>query len=127
MNLVRQILTALWAAILAGLNAFFALTFYGVWAESDGSYSSMLFWRSVAVPAVLAALCLLALIYIKALWAVIAFAVVNFGFGVLGALQGFQMSVELTIGVLILIVPTYLLLRWDMSARKRDINPAEEF
>jgi hypothetical protein len=126
MDLLRNIITAIWCAIVIGTNVF------GLMLLARLLGPDMLQAPGVLLPAVkmglLAGFGLLALVSTKFLWAILAVATLALLLGVT-----YDLFVERIwrpssmMSGLFVIIPTYLLARWNTAARKTDFNPVKEF
>ncbi|WP_370237244.1 MULTISPECIES: hypothetical protein [Henriciella] len=126
MNLLRNILTAIWCAVIIGLNVFGLITLIQV-VGLDGAISAGA-WLWTAKLALMAVLGVMSLASTKFLWAVLAVAVLWMLLGV-----SFDLLAQRTWrsgglqGALFTIIPTYLLARWNTAVRKAEFNPVKEF
>ncbi|MEQ8559500.1 MAG: hypothetical protein RIB03_14390 [Henriciella sp.] len=126
MNLLRNILTAIWCAVIIGTNVFGLIMVARVFGMD------LLQSEITLLPAVKMVLMtgfgLMALVSTKYLWAMLAVAafamLLGFAHDVL-AQRVWRPSTML--GDLFVIIPTYLLARWNTAARKSDFNPVKEF
>lgn len=126
MDLLRNIITAIWCAIVIGTNVF------GLMLLARVLGPDMLQAPGVLLPVIkmglLAVLGLLALVSTKFLWAILAVATLALLLGVT-----YDLFVERIwrpssmMSALFVIIPTYLLARWNTAARKSDFNPVKEF
>ena len=126
MELLRNIITAIWCAIVIGTNVF------GLMLLARVLGLDMLQAPGVLLPAakmgLLAGLGLLALVSTKFLWAILVVATLALLLGVT-----YDLFVERIwrpssmMSGLFVIIPTYLLARWNTAARKSDFNPVKEF
>ena len=122
MNLFRNILTAIWCAVIIGTNVF-GLMVLVRYVGFDGVVDLV-----GLKMALMAGLGLLSLVSTKFLWAVLAMAVLWMLFSL-----SFELFVQRAwrpssmLSSLFTIVPTYLLARWNTAARKSDFNPVKEF
>lgn len=126
MNLLRNILTAIWCAVIIGLNVFGLITLIQV-VGLDGAISGGA-WLWTSKLALMAVLGVMSLASTKFLWAVLAVAVFWMLLGVsfdLLAQRAWRSGGLL--GALFTIIPTYLLARWNSAVRKAEFNPVKEF
>lgn len=125
-HLFRNILTAIWCALVIGTNAFGLILLVRV-VGVDGAILDGTWFLSTKL-ALMAGLGLLSLVSTKFLWAVLGVAVFWMLLGL-----GYDVLVQRTwrpgamLSSLFVIVPTYLLARWNAAARKTDFNPVKEF
>ncbi|WP_084396067.1 hypothetical protein [Henriciella aquimarina] len=126
MNLLRNILTAIWCAIIIGTNVFGLIMFARLFGVEGLQEPVMLLAASKM--ALLSAFGLIALISTKYLWAMLAVAVtatlLGLAHDLLVARNGEGPGL---FSSLFVIIPTYLLARWNTAARKTDFNPVKEF
>ncbi|WP_084418789.1 hypothetical protein [Henriciella litoralis] len=126
MKQLRNILTAIWCAIIIGANAFGLIVVLqavglSVFARSD-----------MALPVLqmilLSGFGVLSLISTKFLWVILAVSVVSMllGFGYEVLMQRVWRPASMLTG-LVLIIPTYLLARWNTLSRQTEFNPVKEF
>ena len=126
MDLLRNIITAIWCAIVIGTNVF------GLMLLARLLGPDMLQAPGVFLPVIkmglLAGLGLLALVSTKFLWAIVAVATLALLLGVTYDLfvQRIWRPSSMMSGLFV-IIPTYLLARWNTAARKSDFNPVKEF
>lgn len=128
MTMFRNILTAIWCAIIIGTNTFALIVtvqHFGLDMLAFGSLSLPIF-QMVA----LAVLGVMSLVSTKYLWAILAVAVISLlmsvGYDLFG--QGARVARPSSmLGSLALIIPTYLLARWNTLSREPDFNPVQEF
>ena len=126
MTLLRNILTAVWCAIVIGTNVFSLIVLLRV-VGVDVLQSPVMLLPAMKM-VLLTAFGLMALVSTKYLWAMLAVAA-------MALLLGFAHDVlfqrtwrpSSMLGGLFVIVPTYLLARWNSVARKTDFNPVKEF
>ena len=126
MNLLRNILTAIWCAIVIGTSVFALVLLMRVHGLDVTRETALM------LPAtqfsLLALFGFLSLVSTKFLWAVFAVAA-------MAALLG--LAHELLVArngegagladSLFLIIPTYLLARWNAAAPQTEFNPVKEF
>lgn len=126
MLMTRNILTAVWCAVVIGTNAFGLILLarnFGVDLFQVNGLTFATFHMGAMV-----AFGLISLISTKFLWAILALAV----FSMLLSL-GIDLVVHRVwrptslLGSLFIIVPTYLLARWNTLSRRSDFNPVKEF
>ncbi len=127
MNLFRNILTAIWCAVVIGLNVFGLIMFVRVYGLAG--LQEPLYLLPVAHLGLLSGLGVLALVSTKFLWAICAVAALSI---LLGLAQDVLLPRGVRapgfIGSLIILVPTYFLARWNTAAaQKSDFNPVKEF
>lgn len=126
MSLTRNILTAIWCAIVIGTNVFGLIMLVRVFGL-EGLMQPMLMFTASKM-ALLSGFSLMALISTKYLWAVLAVAVLTtllaLAHELLVTRNGEGPSL---LSSLFLIIPTYLLARWNTLARQSDFNPVKEF
>ena len=126
MHLFRNILTAIWCAVIIGTNIFGLIVVTRIYGLDVVNTPALLlpFVKMI----LLAGFGLLALLSTKYLWAVLAVASAALLLGL-----SHDVLVQRTwrpsgmLGGLFVIVPTYLLARWNTAARKTDFNPVKEF
>lgn len=127
MTLLRNILTAIWCAIVIGTNVFGLILIARVVGLDAVLVQPMIAFTSLKM-ALLAVFGVMALVSTKYLWAILAVA---------GTALLLTMSYDLLIqrvwrpsgmlNALFFIIPTYLLARWNTLARPREFNPVKEF
>ncbi|MGB3624897.1 MAG: hypothetical protein WA989_03655 [Henriciella sp.] len=126
MDLLRNILTAIWCAVIIGTNMFGLMIIARV-AGLDGLLADGT-WIMTSKLALMTGFGLAALVSTKFLWAILAVAVfwtllnLIFDFFVQGSWGS-----PSTMSGLFVIVPTYLLARWNSAVRKTNFNPVKEF
>lgn len=126
MTMLRNILTTIWCAVIIGTNVFALI----VLAQTYGGDLLMLgaLTFPVAQMIAMAALGVVSLVSTKYLWAILAVAVIS-----LLVSFGHEVFVQRVwrpsamMGSLIVIVPTYLLARWNSLSREPKFNPVQEF
>ena len=126
MSLLRNILTAIWCAVVIGTNVFGLIMLVRLFGME--SLQEPFMALAASRMALLSGFGLLALISTKFLWAVLAVAVLTtllaLAHELLVARNGEGPGL---VSSLFLIVPTYLLARWNTVAQKSDFNPVKEF
>ena len=126
MNLFRNILTAIWCAVIIGTNTFALI----VTAQHFGV--DVLALNSVLLPVVqmsaMIALGILSLVSTKYLWAILAVAVLSLLLTLANDLLVVRVwRPSAMLSSLLIIVPTYLLARWNSLSRETKFNPVQEF
>ena len=126
MSTLRNILTTIWCAVIIGTNTFALI----VTAQHFGV--DVLALNSVLLPVMqmsaMIVLGVLSLVSTKYLWAILAVAVLS----LLLTLANDLLMVRVwrpsaMLGSLLVIVPTYLLARWNSLSRETKFNPVQEF
>ena len=127
MTLLRNILTAIWCAIVIGTNVFGLILIARVVGLDAVLVQPMIAFASLKMT-LLAVFGVMALASTKYLWAIVAVA----GTALLLTLS-YDLLVQRVwrpsgmLNALFFIVPTYILARWNNVARKHDFNPVKEF
>lgn len=126
MQLLRNILTAILCAVIIGTNLFGLIVLWRAFGVDVAGEPGVL-WPAVQMGG-LTVFAILSLVSTKYLWVVLAIAamslLIGFGFDVLVQRVWRPSSM---LGSLFVIVPTYLLARWNSLARPTDFNPVKEF
>jgi hypothetical protein len=126
MNLFRNILTAIWCAVIIGTNIFGLILMVRVYGVDVVNGPALLL--PFAKMVLMAGFGLLSLISTKYLWAVLAIAATVLLLGLShDVLVQRSWRPSGMLGGLFVIVPTYLLARWNTAARKTEFNPVKEF
>ena len=126
MSTLRNILTTIWCAVIIGTNTFALI----VTAQHFGV--DVLALNSVLLPVVqmsaMIVLGILSLVSTKYLWAILAVAVLSLLLPLANDLLGMRVwRPSAMLGSLLVIVPTYLLARWNSLSRETKFNPVQEF
>lgn len=126
MSMLRNILTAIWCAVIIGTNTFALI----VTAQHFGV--DVLALNSVLLPVVqmsaMIALGILSLVSTKYLWAILAVAVLSLLLTLANDLLVVRVwRPSAMLSSLLIIVPTYLLARWNSLSRETKFNPVQEF
>ena len=126
MSTLRNILTTIWCAVIIGTNAFALI----VTARHFGV--DVLALNSVLLPVVqmsaMIVLGILSLVSTKYLWAILAVAVLSLLLTLAHDLLVVRVwRPSAMLGSLLVIVPTYLLARWNSLSRETNFNPVQEF
>lgn len=126
MSTLRNILTTIWCAVIIGTNTFALI----VTAQHFGV--DVLAVNSVLLPVVqmsaMIVLGILSLISTKYLWAILAVAVLSLLLTLANDLLVVRVwRPSAMLGSLLVIVPTYLLARWNSLSRETKFNPVQEF
>ncbi|MEM5517450.1 hypothetical protein WNY37_10855 [Henriciella sp. AS95] len=126
MDLTRNIITAIWCAVIIGTNVFGLIVLSQVVGMNALLSPGLLL--PVVKMALMAGFGLLALVSTKYLWFVLAVAVMALLLGLTYDIfiQRMWRSSGM-LGALATIIPTYLLARWNTAARKTNFNPVKEF
>ncbi|MEE2877687.1 MAG: hypothetical protein VX593_01660 [Pseudomonadota bacterium] len=126
MNLLRNITTAVWCAVIIGANLFGLIVVARLFGVEVLQRPDLLL--SVVKMVLLSGFGLLALVSTKYLWAILAVAafalLLGFSYDVLVQRVWRPSSM---LGGLFVVVPTYLLARWNAAAQKTVFNPVKEF
>ena len=126
MNLLRNILTAIWCAVIIGSNVFGLIMLWRLFGM-EVLQDSVLLLPALRMT-LLAGTGLAALVSTKYLWAVLAVAVIALLLGLAHDLLIQRIwRPSGMLGSLIVIIPTYLLARWNTAARRTEFNPVKEF
>ena len=126
MLMLRNIVTAVWCAVVIGTNAFALIVLARVYGGQMFELNGFAF-ASFNMMAMIA-LGVMSLISTKFLWAVLAVAVFSMFLSL-----GIDLLVHRVwrptslLGSLFIIVPTYLIARWNSLSRRSDFNPVKEF
>lgn len=126
MSMLRNILTAIWCAVIIGTNTFALIVtaqYFGV---------DVLALNSVLLPVVqmsaMIVLGILSLVSTKYLWAILAVAVLSLLLTLANDLLVVRVwRPSAMLSSLLIIVPTYLLARWNSLSRETKFNPVQEF
>ena len=126
MSMLRNIVTAVWCAVVIGTNTFALILV----ARNSGGQMFELDGFAFATFNMMAmiALGVISLISTKFLWAMLALALIS-----MFLTLGIDLLVHRIwrpaglLGSLFLIVPTYLIARWNSLSRRSDFNPVKEF
>lgn len=126
MTMLRNILTAIWCAVIIGTNTFALI----VTAQHFGV--DVLALNSVLLPVVqmsaMIVLGILSLVSTKYLWAILAVAVLSLLLTLANDLLVVRVwRPSAMLSSLLVIVPTYLLARWNSLSRETKFNPVQEF
>ncbi|HIG22964.1 MAG TPA: hypothetical protein EYG02_06930 [Henriciella marina] len=126
MSMLRNILTAIWCAVIIGTNTFALI----VTAQHFGV--DVLALNSVLLPVVqlsaMIVLGILSLVSTKYLWAILAVAVLSLLLTLANDLLVVRVwRPSAMLSSLLIIVPTYLLARWNSLSRETKFNPVQEF
>lgn len=126
MSTLRNILTTIWCAVIIGTNTFALI----VTAQHFGV--DVLALNSVLLPVVqmsaMIVLGILSLVSTKYLWAILAVAVLSLLLTLANDLLVVRVwRPSAMLGSLLVIVPTYLLARWNSLSRETKFNPVQEF
>ena len=126
MTMLRNILTAIWCAVIIGTNTFALI----VTAQHFGV--DVLALNSVLLPVMqmsaMIVLGILSLVSTKYLWAILAVAVLSLLLTLANDLLVVRVwRPSAMLGSLLVIVPTYLLARWNSLSRETKFNPVQEF
>ena len=126
MTMLRNILTAIWCAVMIGTNTFALI----VTAQHFGV--DVLALNSVLLPVMqmsaMIVLGILSLVSTKYLWAILAVAVLSLLLTLANDLLVVRVwRPSAMLGSLLVIVPTYLLARWNSLSRETKFNPVQEF
>ena len=126
MNLLRNITTAVWCAVIIGANLFGLIVVARLFGVEVLQRPDLLL--SVVKMVLLSGFGLLALVSTKYLWAILAVAafalLLGFSYDVLVQRVWRPSSM---LGGLFVVVPTYLLARGHAAAQKTVFNPVKEF
>ena len=126
MNLLRNITTAVWCAVIIGANLFGLIVVARLFGVEVLQRPDLLL--SVVKMVLLSGFGLLALVSTKYLWAILAVAafalLLGFSYDVLVQRVWRPSSM---LGGLFVVVPTYLLARWNAAAQKTVFNTVKEF
>ena len=126
MLMLRNIVTAVWCAVVIGTNAFALIVLARAYGGQMFELNGFVF-ASFNMMAMIA-LGVMSLISTKFLWAVLAVAVFSMFLSL-----GIDLLVHRVwrptslLGSLFIIVPTYLIARWNSLSRPSDFNPVKEF
>ena len=126
MSTLRNILTTIWCAVIIGTNTFALI----VTAQHFGV--DVLALNSVLLPVMqmsaMIVLGVLSLVSTKYLWAILAVAVLSLLLTLANDLLVVRVwRPSAMLGSLLVIVPTYLLARWNSLSRETKFNPVQEF
>ena len=126
MSTLRNILTTIWCAVIIGTNTFALI----VTAQHFGV--DVLALNSVLLPVVqmsaMIVLGILSLVSTKYLWAILAVAVLSLLLTLANDLLVVRVwRPSAMLSSLLVIVPTYLLARWNSLSRETKFNPVQEF
>ena len=126
MSMLRNILTIIWCAVIIGTNTFALI----LTAQHFGV--DVLALNSVLLPVVqmsaMIVLGILSLVSTKYLWAILAVAVLSLLLTLANDLLVVRVwRPSAMLGSLLVIVPTYLLARWNSLSRETKFNPVQEF
>ena len=126
MTMLRNILTAIWCAVMIATNTFALI----VTAQHFGV--DVLALNSVLLPVMqmsaMIVLGILSLVSTKYLWAILAVAVLSLLLTLANDLLVVRVwRPSAMLGSLLVIVPTYLLARWNSLSRETKFNPVQEF
>ena len=126
MSLLRNILTAIWCALVIGTNVFGLIMLVRLFGMD--TLQEPIMALAASRMALLSGFGLMALISTKYLWGVLAVAVLTtllaLAHELLVARNGEGPGL---FSSLFMIIPTYLLARWNTLARRSDFNPVKEF
>ena len=126
MLMLRNIVTAVWCAVVIGTNAFALIVLARVYGGQMFELNAFGF-ATFNIMAMIA-LGVMSLISTKFLWAMLAIAVFSMFLSL-----GIDLLVHRVwrpaslLGSLFIIVPTYLIARWNSLSRPSDFNPVKEF
>ena len=126
MTMLRNILTAIWCAVIIGTNTFALIVtaqYFGV---------DVLALNSVLLPVVqmgaMIVLGILSLVSTKYLWVILGVSVLSLVLTLAHDLLVMRLWRPSTmLDSLLVIVPTYLLARWNSLSRETKFNPVQEF
>ena len=126
MSLLRNILTAIWCAIVFGSSVFGLILMVRI--HGGDLLRETVLMLHTAELGLLAGFGLMALVSTKYLWAVFAVAVMALLLGLTHdvIVQRVWRPSAMLSG-LFLIIPTYLLARWNAAAQTPEFNPVKEF
>ena len=126
MLMLRNIVTAVWCAVVIGTNAFALIVLARAYGGQMFELNGFAF-ASFNMMAIIA-LGVMSLFSTKFLWAMLAVAVCSMFLSL-----GIDLLVHRVwrptslLGSLFIIVPTYLIARWNSLSRPSDFNPVKEF
>jgi hypothetical protein len=126
MSMLRNILTAIWCAVIIGTNTFALIViaqYFGV---------DVLALNSVLLPVMhmsaMIVLGILSLVSTKYLWVILGVSVLSLVLALAHDLLVMRVWRPSTmLDSLLVIVPTYLLARWNSLSRETKFNPVQEF